>query len=176
MTFCCSKSAKSELSIPLFPSGNSIFSLGLSFGIMFMMSARKAEIDELNKTMDETAKLVQELKSELNRRKSSRAHENLDSVGNSDMNSRKMSGRHELMLTKTNSELRDSGECGSSTLTEESEPGVLEMDQLEAELEFELQKLSGCTIDSHRHEEIKPELEKVNFLGSLSFVYPTLLI
>ncbi|XP_061350545.1 uncharacterized protein LOC133295708 [Gastrolobium bilobum] len=152
---------------------NSLFGWGLSFGIMYMMSAGKAEINKLNMTVDETAKLVQELKSELNRRKSSCAHQILDSVANNDMNSRKMSGRHGVMLKETNSKLRDTdvkiwspsvndcGECGSSALTEEPEPRVLEMDQLEAELEFELQKLSGCTIDSPCHEEIRPKLDQL---------------
>ncbi|KAJ1387684.1 hypothetical protein SESBI_39751 [Sesbania bispinosa] len=144
---------------------NSLFGWGLSFGIMFMMSAGKAEINKLTKTMDETAKLVQELKSEFNRRKSSCDHQVLDSAGNIDMNSH-------TMLKKTNNELRDTGvkiwspavndcgECGSSVLTEEPEPQVLEMDQLEAELEFELQKLSGCIIDSPCHEDIKPKLDE----------------
>ncbi|KAJ1395966.1 hypothetical protein SESBI_32935 [Sesbania bispinosa] len=66
-----------------------------------------------------------------------------------------MSGRND----KRNSELKDTdvkirslpinddGECGSSALTEEPNPQVLEMDQLEAELEFEIQKLPWCTID-----------------------------
>lgn len=38
---------------------------------MFMMLGGKAEIDKLKKTMNETAGLVQALKFELNRRKSS---------------------------------------------------------------------------------------------------------
>ncbi|XP_027363055.1 uncharacterized protein LOC113870793 [Abrus precatorius] len=146
---------------------------GLCFGIMYMMSAGKAEINKVKRTMDETIKLVRELKSELNRRKSLPALQNLDSVGNVDTNSCKISSRHEVMLNKTNSKLRDtdvriwspgvndSGECGSSALTEEPEPGVLEMDQLEAELEFELQKLSGCTVDSPYHEELKPKLDEL---------------
>ncbi|KAJ1398479.1 hypothetical protein SESBI_31079 [Sesbania bispinosa] len=130
---------------------NSLFGWGLSFGIMFMMSAGKAEINKLTKTTDETAKLVQELKSEFNRRKSLCDHQALDSAGNIDMNSHKMSDRHEVMLKKTNNELRDT----------EPEPQVLEMDQLEAELEFELQKLSGCIIDSPCHEDIKPKLDEL---------------
>ncbi|TKY52900.1 hypothetical protein E2542_SST24422 [Spatholobus suberectus] len=151
---------------------NSLFGWGLCSGIMYMMSAGKAEINKLNKTMNETAKLVQELKSELNRRKSSRALQNLDSVGNDVTNSCKISGRNEVMLKNTDSELRDPGviiwspgvndcgECGSSALTEEPEPQVLEMVQLEAELEFELQKLSGCTTEGPCHEKIKPHLDE----------------
>lgn len=150
----------------LYPSDNSLFGWGLCFGLISMISAGKAEINKLNKTMDETAKLAQELKSELSRRKSSRALQNLDSVGN------------EVMLKNPDSEPRvtdaiiwspgvnDCGDCGSSALTEVPEPQVQEMDQLEAELEFELQKLSGCTTDDPCHEKIKPDLDEVNFLGS----------
>ncbi|KAL5136912.1 hypothetical protein HKD37_10G027370 [Glycine soja] len=156
---------------------DSLFGRGLCSGIMCMMSAGKAEINKLNKTMDETAKLVQELKSELNRRKSSHALQNLDSVGNGVTNSCKISGRNEVMLKNTNSELRDvdvkiwspcvndCGECGSSALTEEPEPQVLEMDQLEAELEFELQKLSGCATDGPSDEKIKPNLDELEAPG-----------
>ncbi|KAJ1443846.1 hypothetical protein SESBI_00016 [Sesbania bispinosa] len=148
----------------------SLFDYGVSFGIMCMM-AGKSEISELNKTLNETAKVVEELKSELNRRKSACAHEILDSACNIGMKSSKMSGRND----KTNSELKDTdvkirslpinddGECGSSALTEEPNPQVLEMDQLEAELEFEIQKLPGCTIDPHCHEEIRPKLDEFGF-------------
>ncbi|XP_057438349.1 uncharacterized protein LOC130730371 [Lotus japonicus] len=149
----------------------SLFSWGVSFGMMCMM-AGKSEISELNKTITETTKVVEELKSELKRRKSPRSHQ--DSVGNAGMESRRMSDRNEeIMLKETNSELRetdvkiwslpvnDEGECGSSALTEESGPLVLEMDQLEAELEFEIQKLPGCTIDTNHDEEIRPKLDEV---------------
>jgi len=161
-----------------FPSDNSLFDWGICFGIMYMMSAGKAEINKLNETMNETAKLVQELKSEVNNRKSSCDLQNLDSVGNGVRNSSKIRGRNVAMHNNTKSELEDtdlkiwspavndSGECGSSALTEEPEPQVLEMDQLEAELEFELQKLSGCTTGAPCYEETKPNLNEVNFWGA----------
>ncbi|KAK7393569.1 hypothetical protein VNO78_22127 [Psophocarpus tetragonolobus] len=151
---------------------DSLFGWGLFCGIMYMMSAGKAEINKLNKTMDETAKLVRELKSEFDRRKLSLDLQNLDSVGNDVMNFCKIRGRNEVMLKNKSSELididvktwrpgvNDCGECGSSALTEEPEPQVLEMEQLEAELEFELQKLSGCTTQGLCHEKIKPNLEE----------------
>jgi len=160
------------------PSDNSLFGWGLYFGVMYMMSAGKAEINKLNETMNETAKLVQELKSEVHKRKSSCDLQNLDSVGNGVRNSSKIRGRNVAMHNNTNSELRDTdpknsspavndcGECGSSALTEEPEPQVLEMDQLEAELEFELQKLSGCTTCAPSYEETKPCLNEVNFWGA----------
>ncbi|XP_075510121.1 uncharacterized protein LOC142546337 [Primulina tabacum] len=47
------------------------FGLGVGVGIMYMMSAGKAEINKLNCAMDETAKTVQELKAEISRRASS---------------------------------------------------------------------------------------------------------
>ena len=144
------------------------------------MMAGKAEISELTETMNETAKIVEEIKFELGRRKSSCAHQIMDSGGNIGMESCKMCGRNdEIMLKKTDNELRDTdvktcglpvsedGECGSSALTEEPDIQVLEMDQLEAELELELQKLHVCTIDTPCREEIRPKLDKVNLLGTL---------
>ena len=95
-----------------------------------------------------------------------------------------MSGRDdEIMLKQTKSELRDNnvkfwnlpvndnGECETSALTEDSDPLVLEMDQLEAELEFDqLQKLPGHPVDTNFHEEIRPKLDEVNFMSIFSFV------
>ncbi|XP_028775955.1 uncharacterized protein LOC114732785 [Neltuma alba] len=150
----------------------SLFGWGLGFGIMYMMSTGKSEISKVNKTMDETAKAVQELKSELHRRRSSRTRKISDSVDHND--SPKLSDRNEMMRRKTSSEVRhtdaripslpaasDDGECGSSALTEESGQPVPEMDQLEAELELELQKLPGCTLDSPSLEEMRPKLHEL---------------
>ncbi|KAK7267642.1 hypothetical protein RIF29_20320 [Crotalaria pallida] len=154
-------------------SSDNSFSAGLGFGIMYMMSAEKDEISKLTGTMKEIAISVQELKSELDIKKSFCVHQISDPNGNIDTNSCKMSGKHyEVMLKKTNSEFRnpnakiwspinDGGECGSSALTEEPEPQVLELDQLEAELEFELQKLSGCTVDGPGHELKRPTLDEL---------------
>lgn len=154
------------------PSDGSLFSWGLGFGMMYMMSAGKSEISKLNRTMDETAKVVQELKSELHRRKSSHRRKISDSVD-----------QNEVMLKKASSEVRDTdtgvsilpaacddGECGSSALTEESGQPIPEMEQLEAELELELQKLPGCTLDSPSIEEMRPELHEVSFLDILVLV------
>ncbi|KAF1860313.1 hypothetical protein Lal_00037651 [Lupinus albus] len=155
-------------------SSDDSLSLALGLGTVYMMSAEIAEIDKLNKAMKGIAESVEELKSDLDRRKSPCAHRKLDSDGDIDFYSRKMKSEHgEVMLKKTNTEFRgtddkiwspfvhDSGECGSSSLTEEPEQLVLEMDQLEAELEFELQKLSGCTIDSPCYEETRPTLDEL---------------
>lgn len=151
----------------------SLFGQGLGFGIMYMMSAGKSEISKLNKTMDETAKVVQELKSELRRRRSSSTWIISDSVDHNDLNSCKISDRNEVVLKNTSSEVRDTyvrtsslhaasqdGECGSSSLTEESAQPVPELEQLEAELELELQKLPGCTLDSPSLEEMGPNLHE----------------
>lgn len=152
---------------------SSLFGWGVSFGIMCMM-AGKAEISELNKTMSDTTKAVEELKSEL-KRKSSCAHKMWDSVDNTGAESSKLNSRNnEKLVKKINSELsnsdvifwsqsvNDEGECGSSALTEEPNQQVLEMDQLETELEFEIQKLPGYTIDTNCQQDIRPKLEEVN--------------
>ncbi|XP_027349134.1 uncharacterized protein LOC113860818 [Abrus precatorius] len=149
---------------------STLFGWGVSFGIMCMMPG-KAEINELTKIVSKTTKVVEELKSELNRRKSLLA---LDYVGNTGIDSCKMSAMDDaIMLKKTKSELGDTdikfwsfpvinnGECESSSLTDESDPLILEMDQLEAELEFELQKLPGHTIDTNCQEELWPKLDEV---------------
>lgn len=149
------------------PSDGSLFGSGLRFGIMYMMSAGKSEISKLNKTLDETAKVVQELNSELHRRKSSHMRKVSDSIDG-----------NEVMLRKTSSEVRDTGarisslpaasdggECGSSALTEESGQPVPEIEQLEAELELELQKLPRCTLDSRSPEEMRPKVRFFDILG-----------
>ncbi|KAH9735348.1 POLAR LOCALIZATION DURING ASYMMETRIC DIVISION AND protein [Citrus sinensis] len=158
---------------------SSLFNWGLGVGIMYMMSASKVEISKLNTTMDETAKVVQELKSELHRRKSSRSvlvhtsaneeTENLEKIssnktqpvlfksrsGNRDLNDQKVLGLP----------LIDDGECTSSVLTEERDTEVLEMNKLEAELESELQKLPWYTTESSYHEDMKLNLHEVSTMG-----------
>lgn len=164
------------LDVVLYSLDSSLFNWGLGVGIMYMMSAGKVEISKLNTTMDETAKVVQELKSELHRRKSSRSvlvhtsaneeTENLEKIssnktqpvlfksrsGNQDLNDQKVLGLP----------LIDDGECTSSVLTEEQDTEVLEMDKLEAELESELQKLPWYTTESSYHEDMKLNLHEVS--------------
>lgn len=96
-----------------------------------MMSTGKAEICKMNSMIDETAKVVQGLQSELCRRKSS----------------------HNPVCSNPAKKVTevptiDNGEYASSVLTEEQEPEPkdLEMTQLEAELEAELQKLSETEV------------------------------
>ncbi|MCD7462811.1 hypothetical protein HAX54_049394 [Datura stramonium] len=133
--------------------GNSFFGYGLGIGMMCMMSAGKSEINRLNTTMDETAKAVEELKAELSRRKVAhdpRASKNKAEVD--EKNDRKCSIRAIAESSNENRniyraldlQVAEEGECASSVVTEEAQPEVMEMDQLEAELESELQKLPWC--------------------------------
>ncbi|KAK8563610.1 hypothetical protein V6N13_006177 [Hibiscus sabdariffa] len=146
-----------------FPSKDSSeFRWGLGFGIMYMMSAGRAEIDKLNSTMDETARVVQELKTKLCKRKSSCNLQASNLANEVAASSKSFSGTNsQLLLEKSITGSRDhkeikvgslpvidDGEYASSVLTEEPEPEseVAEMDQLEAELELELQKLSEVNL------------------------------
>ncbi|CAK7342976.1 unnamed protein product [Dovyalis caffra] len=137
---------------------SSLFGWGLGVGIMYVMSAGKAEIFKLSTAMDETSKVVQELRTELNKRKSTQVATSSKNSGTEQM---------QLMVNRTIMGCRDPNDmkiCGlpmvddveypSSVLTEEPEPvsAVLEMDQLEAELESELQKLPWSSTETSGHE------------------------
>lgn len=159
-----------------YSSDSSLFNWGLGVGIMYMMSAGKAEISKLNTAMDETAKVVQELKSELKRRKSSRNVQVLCTANEVTENSVKISDKHAVqVLIKSRTANRDlndpkvlgfplvdDGECTSSVLTEEQDAEVVEMDQLEAELESELQKLPWYNTEASCHEDMKLNLHEVS--------------
>ena len=136
----------------------------------------RAEVSELTKTMNTTAKIVEELKSEIIIKKSPLAQQVFDYVDNiiRGLECSNMSDKdEEIMLKKTNSELRDTdskfwclplidnGECESSALTEDLDSQVLDMGQLEAELEFELQNLPGDCPDTICHEETRSKLYEV---------------
>ncbi|XP_030925197.1 uncharacterized protein LOC115952246 [Quercus lobata] len=149
---------------------SSLFGWGLGVGIMYMMSAGKTEISKLNMAVDETAKVVQELKTELYKRKSS--HHLHIPASKADAKSRKNNSKHtQLALNKFNTQnvdpknfkisgvsVIDDGEYASSVLTEEPEPRLLEMDELEAEFESELQKLPWCIMEASQQEEMRPIL------------------
>ncbi|XP_071728512.1 uncharacterized protein [Rutidosis leptorrhynchoides] len=122
----------------------SSFGYGVGVGMMYMMSTGKAEIDKLNTTVDETAKMVQELKSEICKMKSlcDSKIERIANVKRSGIKSGQSSFKngdfvedHGLLL------MSDEGGYASSILTEDPHRDVAEMDQLEAELESELLKL-----------------------------------
>ncbi|CAI9098063.1 OLC1v1034624C2 [Oldenlandia corymbosa var. corymbosa] len=128
--------------------GNSPFTWGLSVGMMYMMSAGKAEISKLYNSMDETAQIVQELKAELSRRKilqnqfeSAGAHANVTELNSQNVDAFEIYGHPKV----------EEGECASSVLTEDRQIDPLGMDQLEAELEQELEKLPwSCGIEGRK--------------------------
>lgn len=168
-----------------FPSkDSSVFHWGLGFGIMYIMSAGRAEIDKLNSAMDETAKVVQELKTTLWKRKSSCNLHVSRSASEVAASSKKFSGKNsQLLLGKSGTGTRDhnetkvcslpvidDGEYASSVLTEEPEPEleVVEMDQLEAELELELQKLSETEFSAKSlHEPVGERFDSYQSKGVL---------
>lgn len=136
-----------------------------------MMSAGKAEINKLNVTVDETAKVVRELKSELYKRKYSR-HVQAGKARESSEISSCNTIQPEIDRSSTDfrrsSEVRnytlsmfDDGECESSVLTEEPDPEIHEMDQLEAELATELEKLPWCSTEVSYQAGATTDLEKV---------------
>ncbi|OMO73478.1 hypothetical protein COLO4_27062 [Corchorus olitorius] len=165
------------------PKDSSVFRWGLGFGIMYMMSAGKAEISKLNSAMDETAKVVHELKSELCKRKSCNLQ--ASNSGNEVATcSRESSGKNtQLLLDKSckgnidHNEIKvcsipviDDGGYASSVLTEEQEPQpeLMEMDQLEAELESELQKLSESEVSAKSlHESVEQRFDSYECQGVL---------
>ena len=151
---------------------SSLFGWGLGVGIMYMMSAGKTEISKLNMAVDETAKVVQELKTELYKRKSFHHLHISGPASKADAKSRKNNSKHtQLALNKSNTQnvdpndfkisgvpVIDDGGYASSVLTEEPEPRLLEMDELEAEFESELQKLPWCIMEASQQEEMRPIL------------------
>ncbi|XP_050226451.1 uncharacterized protein LOC126676316 [Mercurialis annua] len=140
------------------------FDRGLGAGIMYMMSAGKAEIRKLSDAMDETSKVVQELRTELYKRKSAKAAassldiscEHIQQVQYSSGSGDRDPKDVRVLLVP----MIDDVECLSSVLTEEPDPQALEMDQLEAELASELQKLPWSDTGTSGHEEIEPTMGK----------------
>lgn len=132
-------------------SDDSSFALGFGAGLICMMSA-KTEISRLNTVIDEATKVVQDLKTEVARKKSARAPDIscLGADGNvntkrsknncSQLSLHNLSSGDALDRRLDGSFRSNEGECGSSCLTEDLQSGVL-MDQLERELQSELQKL-----------------------------------
>ncbi|KAK9072770.1 hypothetical protein SSX86_009205 [Deinandra increscens subsp. villosa] len=125
----------------------SSFGYGVGVGIMYMISAGKAEIERLNTAVDETTKIVQELKAEISKRKS--CDSKLESATNIKW------GQSVFEKSGVENDIRvqsfpmtDEGEYASSILTEEPHRDVAEMEQLEAELESELLKLQVSTTSS----------------------------
>ncbi|KAJ9554883.1 hypothetical protein OSB04_009497 [Centaurea solstitialis] len=126
----------------------SSFGWGVGVGIMYMMSAGKAEIKRLNTAVDETAKVVQELKAEISKRKSTL---NVERTPNQkpkwDQSVLERSDTKNGDIEVYGFQTADEGGYASSILTEEPHRETLEMDQLEAELESELLKLHVSTAE-----------------------------
>ncbi|KAI4364265.1 hypothetical protein MLD38_020382 [Melastoma candidum] len=119
----------------------SSFNWGLGLGLMYMMSAEKSEIRKLNTAVDETAKVVKELKTELYSRKLSQFFSG-EETKVLDVTSSKKSQKTVRNVDdgKVSGQIAShEGECASSVLTEELQD--FKMTELEAELESELQKL-----------------------------------
>jgi len=139
------------------------FGWGLGLGIIYMMSAGKAEVSTLSKAIDDTAQAVHELKSELNRQKSSPSQQPSGKVGDAtytmdcmqkstaeQANTGTSTSNSYSINRKLISHSADS-DYASSVLTVEHQAEGAEMDQLEAELESELQKLPWCTNETSEH-------------------------
>ncbi|KAG6434033.1 hypothetical protein SASPL_105654 [Salvia splendens] len=129
------------------------FGWGVGVGIMYMVSAGTAEISKLNSAMCETVKTVEELKAEISKRKNSQ-NVSVPVAGNEAGTNKKFvescykdpsftraATKSEENMNAFSPALTDEGECASSILTNNQHSEVLEMHQLEAELESELQKL-----------------------------------
>lgn len=143
---------------------SSLFGRGLGVGIMYMMSAGKAEISKLSTAMDETSKTIHELRTELYKRKSTQLATSSENISTEQMqlvvNRISMVDRAPNDMKLCGLTMADDVECPSSVLTEEPEPAVLEMDQLEAEFESELQKLPWSSTETSGHEITRLNLGK----------------
>lgn len=140
------------------------FGWGVGVGIMYMMSAGTSEISRLNSAMDETVKTVKELKAEISRRKNLH-NVNVPVAENEAEINKKVVERScndpffTRVVTKSQENIKancptltDEGEYTSSILRDNQQPEVLEMHQLEAELESELQKLPWCAMEGSSSE------------------------
>ncbi|KAJ9181609.1 hypothetical protein P3X46_009724 [Hevea brasiliensis] len=144
---------------------SSLFGCGLGIGIMYMMSAGKAEISKLSHAMDKTSKIVQELRTDLYKRKTAQvAASTKDLISKNDLIYYRSGTGHNndpKDVKVSGIPMIDDVECPSSVLTEEPEPQQLEMDQLEAELASELQKLPWSYNEASEHEGFRlPNMDK----------------
>lgn len=126
-------------------SDKSSFGYGVGVGMMYMMSAGKAEIERLNAAVDETAKVVQELKAEIYKRKSS-CDSKVESTTSQSVFEKSVVGKDVDDVGGYGFSMTDEGEYASSILTEEPHRDAVEMEQLEAELESELMKLQVSNV------------------------------
>ncbi|KAL8167948.1 hypothetical protein V2J09_009447, partial [Rumex salicifolius] len=135
------------------------FGWGLGIGIMYMMSAGKEEISKLSYAVDETAKVVHELKTELHKRRShygqssGSSNGGLQATGQGNNSFRRIKAGPSDTKAFSSPGVED-GEGASSILTEELLPEGTEMDWLEAEFESELLKLPTFVNHASNHLRI----------------------
>ncbi|KAG8648516.1 hypothetical protein MANES_08G004112v8 [Manihot esculenta] len=152
---------------------SSLFGCGLGIGIMYMMSAGKAEISKLSNAMDETAKTVKELRTELYKRKSAKVVAiSKDLSSNNELEFYRAGTGHNndsKVIKASGIPMIDDFECPSSGLTEEPEPQLPEMDQLEAELASELQKPPWSYPEASGHGGVEPNMDKKHIVQNETF-------
>uniref|UniRef100_A0A2C9VXV8 Uncharacterized protein n=1 Tax=Manihot esculenta TaxID=3983 RepID=A0A2C9VXV8_MANES len=140
---------------------------------MYMMSAEKAEISELSNAMDETAKTVKELRTELYKRRSVKvAAISKDLSSNNELEFYRAGTGHNndpKVIKAYGIPMIDDVECPRSGLIEEPEPQLLEMDQPKAELAFELQKLLWSYPEASGHEGVEPNIDKKHIVQNETF-------
>ncbi|KAD5508582.1 hypothetical protein E3N88_16285 [Mikania micrantha] len=139
----------------------SSFGYGVGVGIMCMVSAGKAEIERLNKAVDETAKVVHELKTEISKRKllcDSKIEKTVNIKQDQSIFVKSDMGSDDNEAYGF--PVTDEGEYASSILTEEPHRDVVEMEQLEAELESELLKLQVTYTSSSQNKTSTEALSK----------------
>ncbi|KAI4378743.1 hypothetical protein MLD38_016180 [Melastoma candidum] len=130
----------------------SFFNWGLGLGLMHMLSAEKSEIRKLNAAVDETVKVVKELKTELYSSKifmGEKTHVLDVSLSNKSQKTIRSADDVKLSGQIASHE----GECASSVLIEELHD--FKMTELEAELESQLQKLPWSMAEASSTDESK---------------------
>nr|XP_043613967.1 protein POLAR LOCALIZATION DURING ASYMMETRIC DIVISION AND REDISTRIBUTION isoform X2 [Erigeron canadensis] len=149
----------------------SSFGYGVGVGMMYMMSARKVEMDRLNTAVDETAKVVLELKAEISKRKSLYNFKDERNVNQkrSDNIAGQSSCRNDDIIEDYGFPMSDEGGYASSVLTEEPHRDVVELGQLEAELECELLKLQNETSTENLSKPQDPSSEFNQCNGVMPF-------
>lgn len=155
------------------PCDEQLFNFGLGFGVVFMVTSSKKEIEKLRELQKQTERLVKDLKEEVSRRNFSNDSSQIVQNGE-DMLSEHHYAKREIedakdrmaSVSQSSSGRLESGisenGCNSSAqsiITTESTPEHSGMAQLEAELEAELERM-----ELNLTAEISCELE--TFSGS----------
>lgn len=157
------------------PCDEQLFNFGLGFGVVFMVTSSKKEIEKLRELQKETERLFKDLKEEVSRRNFSNDSSQIVQNGK-DMLSEYHYAKREIEDTKdrmafvsqSSSGRLESGisgnECNSSAqsiITTESTPELSGMAQLEAELEAELERMElnltaerSCELETFSGSEI----------------------